>query len=163
MLNQALARAARWNVARLTNTYLTLGLSEIGSAIGISNEDEVRNIVVSMVCAFSPRYPTKTQLRYTFQIEDDEITATLDAHGTVTFSDPPLRVGQAEVDRVLRAAQAQSTVLSALERELGASEKFLQKALKAKDDDGRWGAADAEEIMALGGAVGGFAEEGMYA
>ena len=45
----ALEYAPRWCVKKLTETYMTMSLSEIGREVGISNEDDVRSIVVSMV------------------------------------------------------------------------------------------------------------------
>ncbi len=42
-------RAPRWAIRKLTDTYLTLSLPEIGRAAGIEDVVEVRRIVVSMV------------------------------------------------------------------------------------------------------------------
>lgn len=41
--------APKWIVKRLTETYVTLGLAEIGKYIGIDNENQVRSLVLSMV------------------------------------------------------------------------------------------------------------------
>lgn len=49
LINQAIERAPRWLIKKLTSTYLTLGLSDIGKEVGIDSEDEVRAIIVSMV------------------------------------------------------------------------------------------------------------------
>ena len=46
---QALERAPRWSIKRLTSTYLTLHLSDIASAVGIESVDEVRALIVDMV------------------------------------------------------------------------------------------------------------------
>jgi COP9 signalosome complex subunit 3 len=55
LVHQALERASRWNLKRLTDTYLTLGLAEIGAEIGVQDQDAVRALVVSMVCVGSTR------------------------------------------------------------------------------------------------------------
>lgn len=49
LLNQALSRAPRWSLKKLTATYLTLGLREIGKAVGIEDEENVRSLILSMV------------------------------------------------------------------------------------------------------------------
>lgn len=49
LVRQALARAPRWAVRKLTETYVTLALPEIGKAVGIESEAEVRAMVLSMV------------------------------------------------------------------------------------------------------------------
>lgn len=46
---QAIDRAPRWALKRLTATYVTLGLADIARAVKIESEDEVRDIVLSMV------------------------------------------------------------------------------------------------------------------
>lgn len=49
LVNQAIQRSPRWILKKLTETYLTLSLSEIAQAMGIPNEDDVRALVLSMV------------------------------------------------------------------------------------------------------------------
>ena len=44
-----MARAPRWVLKKLTSTYVTLHLSDIGRAIKIESEDEVRALLLSMV------------------------------------------------------------------------------------------------------------------
>lgn len=46
---QALERAPRWSIKKLTSTYLTLHLSDIAHAVGIENVDEVRALILDMV------------------------------------------------------------------------------------------------------------------
>jgi COP9 signalosome complex subunit 3 len=46
---QAIERAPRWALKRLTATYVTLDLSDIARAVKIESEDEVREVVLSMV------------------------------------------------------------------------------------------------------------------
>ena len=49
LINQALEHAARWSIRKLTGTYLTLHISDIGQAVGIDSEDEVRALILDMV------------------------------------------------------------------------------------------------------------------
>jgi COP9 signalosome complex subunit 3 len=61
LVKLALARAPRWTIKRLTETYLTLGLAEIGRAAGINDAEEVRRTVLDMVRrAAGPRFPILT-------------------------------------------------------------------------------------------------------
>jgi len=53
---QAIERAPRWALKRLTATYVTLGLADIARAVNIESEDEVRELLLSMV-SVSPPYP----------------------------------------------------------------------------------------------------------
>ena len=52
LITQAMARAPRWVLKKLTSTYVTLHLSDIGRAIKIDSEDEVRALLLSMVYNF---------------------------------------------------------------------------------------------------------------
>lgn len=49
LLRLVVERAPRWAIRKLTETYLTLSLGEIGRAAGIEDVAEVRRIVLSMV------------------------------------------------------------------------------------------------------------------
>ena len=49
LINQATDRAPVWLIKKLTATYLTLGLSDIGREVGIDSPEEVREIILSMV------------------------------------------------------------------------------------------------------------------
>ena len=49
LMLQAIERAPRWSIKKLTGTYLTLGLTEIGQTVGIAGEEEVRRVVLDMV------------------------------------------------------------------------------------------------------------------
>jgi ABC-type ATPase with predicted acetyltransferase domain len=117
---------------------LTLSLTEIGRAAGI-DEAEVRRIVLSMVrirghetsvCAIPSGSAAceRWLMRLFWQIETGEIDASIDAHGSVTFTDDePTAVSKAEVDRALRVAQEQEQVLRRLEREIARNKDYLQK------------------------------------
>ncbi|KAL0958361.1 hypothetical protein HGRIS_000503 [Hohenbuehelia grisea] len=139
LLRQALARAPRWSIKKLTETYLTLNLAEIAKEVNISSENEVRSIVLDMIAV-------------------GDINAKLSISGTVTFSDAPSEVAKItkdEVDKMLYDAQVQGELLARLEADLGRSREYLTKAVKAKDDP--WaGASNEEELFAMGmSGVGG--------
>ncbi|KAF9240427.1 hypothetical protein BU15DRAFT_45833 [Melanogaster broomeanus] len=126
LITQALDHAPRWSIRKLTATYLTLHLSDIGQAVGIESEDEVRALILSM-------------------IESSEISAQLSADGTVSFFDPPAKFEKADVDRVLAHAQEQGTLLAKLEKELARSKEYLTKAVKGKEETS-WGGPVDEDI-----------------
>ncbi|KAF8644186.1 hypothetical protein AX16_008636 [Volvariella volvacea WC 439] len=128
LINQALGRAPRWAVKRLTATYLSLSLSDIGKAVKIESEDAVRELILSM-------------------IEDKDISAKLSADGSVTFFDPPPQFTKEQVDLVLRQVQEQAAGLNALELEVGRSKEFLVKALKNREDGGFGNVAAQEEEL----------------
>ncbi|KAI0037165.1 hypothetical protein K488DRAFT_75497 [Vararia minispora EC-137] len=127
LVKLALARAPRWTIKKLTETYLTLGLAEIGRAAGIEDVEEVRRMVLSMIDA-------------------GEINATISADGTVAFADdPPVRVSKAEMDAVLARAQKQEKALAALERETARSREYLSKAVRNRDEGGAAGWMQADD------------------
>ncbi|KAJ7045189.1 hypothetical protein C8F04DRAFT_526871 [Mycena alexandri] len=129
LLLQVIDRAPRWTLKKLTATYVTLGLGDIARVVGISSEDEVRALILSM-------------------IETGDISAQISASGTVTFSDPPPQFTKEEVDTVLYDAQRQSDVLEALELEMARSKEFINKAVKSQDG-GSWAANTEEEMYSL--------------
>ncbi|KAH9835119.1 uncharacterized protein C8Q71DRAFT_710235 [Rhodofomes roseus] len=109
---QAIDRAPRWLIQKLTSTYLTLGLADIAKEVGIDSEEEVRSIILSM-------------------IESDEINATISEDGTVTFSDPVPQISKEDVDRMLRLAQEQTRLLYELERTMNANKDYLTKVRRS--------------------------------
>ncbi|KAG1765979.1 hypothetical protein EV702DRAFT_1151036 [Suillus placidus] len=125
LITQALDRAPRWAIKKLTTTYLTLHLSDIGREVGISDENEVKSLILSM-------------------IECSEISAELSADGTVSFSDPPVKFEKTDVDRVLAQAQQQDALLVRLEKEMERNKEYLTKAVKSKDD-AAWGPSMDED------------------
>jgi COP9 signalosome complex subunit 3 len=125
LITQAIDRAPRWAIKKLTTTYLTLHLSDIGREVGISDENEVKSLILSM-------------------IERSEISAELSADGTVSFSDPPVKFEKTDVDRVLAQAQQQDALLVRLEKEMERNREYLTKAFKSKDDT-TWGPAMDED------------------
>ena len=59
LVHQALNRASRWALKKLTATYVTLHVSDIGKAVKIDSEDEVRALLLSMVrisLSYFPQY-----------------------------------------------------------------------------------------------------------
>jgi hypothetical protein len=54
LINQVLERAPRWLIKKLTSTYLTLGLADIGKSVGIPDVAEVRSTILSMVGTCQP-------------------------------------------------------------------------------------------------------------
>ncbi|CDO75711.1 hypothetical protein BN946_scf184493.g9 [Trametes cinnabarina] len=119
LINQAIERAPVWLIKKLTATYLTLGLADIGREVGINNVEDVRSIILDM-------------------IDSGEINATISADDTVTFADVVSQFSKEDLDRVLVQAQEQNRVLLKVERAINASRDYLTKALKSKDDAG-WG------------------------
>ncbi|KAL1741727.1 hypothetical protein HDZ31DRAFT_44788 [Schizophyllum fasciatum] len=107
LMQLALDAQPKWALKRLTETYVTLRLADIGREIGVKDEGEVRALVLSM-------------------IESETIHATI-AGSTVTFVDPVRTVSKAQIDAVLRAAQQQGGVLEAADRQLGTNKDFLGK------------------------------------
>jgi COP9 signalosome complex subunit 3 len=144
LVHQALDRIPCWLIKNLTNTYLSLGLTDIAKAVDLE-EERAREIVVSMVR--TPDSITSQSLTCSSsclfvhpctavdmdagsditQIEQDQIAASISATGTVTFSDPPVRVSKAEVDCILREAQQQGLLLTQLDRALAGSREYLTK------------------------------------
>ncbi|KAF7340947.1 PCI domain-containing protein [Mycena sanguinolenta] len=131
LVTQAIDRAPRWTLKKLTSTYVTLGLGDIARVVGIQSEDEVRALILSM-------------------IETGDISAQISASGTVTFSDPPPQFTKEEVDHVLHSAQAQSALLESLDLEMSRSKEFISKALKTQDSS--WAPNPEEELYAMSSA-----------
>ncbi|TFK72318.1 hypothetical protein BDN72DRAFT_792512 [Pluteus cervinus] len=133
LIQQALDRAPRWALKKLTATYLTLGLADIGKAVKIESEEEVRELILSM-------------------IESKDISAKISADGAVTFYDPPPQFTKDQVDQVLRDVQDQAGALQVLDLEMGRSKEFLNKAVRNRED---FSGGGEEEIYGLlgGGAV----------
>jgi len=154
LVQQAIDRAPRWSIKKLTATYLTLGLSEIGKAVGIDNEEDVRRVVLDMIAC-------------------SEITAQISVSGTVTFSDPPSQSQntKADIDRVLKESEEQAWLLKRLELEMARSREYLSKAVRNKEDQA-WGPSMDEELMfsaadragmGIGMGGGGFADDLTFA
>jgi COP9 signalosome complex subunit 3 len=89
------------------------------------------------------------------QIEDGDISASIAADGSVTFSDPPPQFSRAEVDQVLRDVQNQGLFLEHLEQETAKSREYLSKAVKGKDDSAQWAGPPDEDMFSHSGPGGG--------
>jgi COP9 signalosome complex subunit 3 len=114
---------------KLTATYVTLHVSDIGKAVKIDSEDDVRALLLSMV-RISPDFCSSRTHVSNFlyaQIESNDICAEISASGSVTFSDPPPQFTKKQLDSVLREIQHQSALLGMLEQEMGKSKEFLSK------------------------------------
>lgn len=127
LIQQALDRAPRWTIKKLTATYVTLSLSDIARAVKIHSEDEARQLVLNM-------------------IESSDICAKISSDGSVTFSDPAPRVTKAEVDKILQDVQSQTDALIEMEMEMGISKEYLSKAIKSKDES-TWSQPTADEDL----------------
>jgi len=125
LVQQAINRASRWALKKLTATYVTLHVSDIGKAVKIGSDDEVRALLLSM-------------------IESNDICAEISASGSVTFSDPPPQFTKERLDSVLRDIQRQTELLSMLDQEMGKSREFLNKLVKSGDP---WPSAPDEELI----------------
>jgi len=149
LLRLVVERAPRWAIRKLTETYLTLSLPEIGRAAGIDDVAEVRRVVLSM-------------------IEAGEIDATIDAHGSVTFADDePAAVSKAEIDRALRVAQEQEQVLRRLERDIARNKDYLQKAVRSREEGQNTNSSSSnwpymEEELWAGSPGSRWADESMF-
>ncbi|KAJ8583470.1 hypothetical protein M405DRAFT_937200 [Rhizopogon salebrosus TDB-379] len=143
LITQALDRAPRWAIKKLTTTYLTLHLSDIGGQVGIADEKEVKSLILSM-------------------IEFSEISAKISVDGTVSFSDPPVKFDKADVDRVLSQSQHQDGLLMRLEKEMERNKEYLTKAVKSKED-ATWGPAMDEDGAFGDRPSGNWAEEMTFA
>ncbi|KAG5641555.1 hypothetical protein DXG03_004782 [Asterophora parasitica] len=145
LLNQALARAPRWALKKLTATYVTLNLADIGRAVNIEREEDVRGLLLDM-------------------IEAGDVAAQISADGSVTFSDPAPTFTKAQVDAVLADVQAQGTLLSQLEKEMERSKEFLGKVVKNRDEGGgggAWAGQTDEELYSMS-AAGAWTEEAIF-
>lgn len=144
LLGLVVDRAPRWAIRRLTETYLTLSLSEIGRAAGMESTEEVRRVIFIM-------------------IEEGEIDASIGADGSVTFADEePATVSKAETDRALRIAQEQEQVLRRLEREIARSKDYLQKAVRSREEGSSPNWPNIEEDLRGGSQSGRWADEAVY-
>ncbi|TCD64034.1 hypothetical protein EIP91_004668 [Steccherinum ochraceum] len=145
LIQQVLECAPRWLIRKATQTYLTLGMTDIAKETGNPSVDQNRAIVLSM-------------------IDNGEINATLSVDDTVTFSDSASNVTKSDIDKALKNAQQQSVLLLELERELAQSKEYLAKALKYKDEASYGPEDDAGfGLHGHGGGGGGpWAEESMF-
>ncbi|KAF8885334.1 hypothetical protein BD779DRAFT_1533952 [Infundibulicybe gibba] len=144
LIIQAIERAPRWVLKKLTATYVTLGLADIARAIRMDSEHDVRGLILSM-------------------IESGDISAHISADGTVTFSDPAPEFSRGEVDRVLRDAQTQSALLEHLDMEMARSKEFLNKAVRNREEMGAWAPSAEEEMYGSLAAGNAWSEETIFA
>ncbi|KAJ4495800.1 hypothetical protein C8J55DRAFT_553560 [Lentinula edodes] len=140
LVDLLVAEAPKWIIKRLTETYVTLGLAEIGRYIGIDNEQQVRALVLNMI-------ESKTILA---TISDSGIVTFHDAPGTVDISVEDIRpllgalptgigLQKVSVPILLEAIQRQSAHLAQLDMETGRSKEFISKAIKTSGNSGMGG------------------------
>ncbi|EIW56333.1 uncharacterized protein TRAVEDRAFT_127525 [Trametes versicolor FP-101664 SS1] len=108
LINQAIDRSPVWLIKKLTATYLTLGLADIGREVGIESDEEIRAIILSMIDA-------------------GEINATISADNTVTFADVVPKFSKEDLDRILVQAQEHNRALLDVERAVNTSKEYLTK------------------------------------
>ncbi|KAG6840314.1 hypothetical protein C0991_007464 [Blastosporella zonata] len=148
LIHQALARAPRWTLKKLTSTYVTLSLSDIAKAIKLPSETAVRALLLDM-------------------IESADISAQISASGTVTFSDlppslpsssstatsyPTTNITPSTINALLSSTQSQADFLRSLELEMSASKEYLAKAVKNRESDSVWAQQGDEELFSLSAA-----------
>ncbi|KAF9517991.1 hypothetical protein BS47DRAFT_1375491 [Hydnum rufescens UP504] len=143
LLTVAINHARRWALKNLNKTYLSLSLHQVASYIGFSNEDEARELVLSMV-------------------EDGTLSATLSPDGTLTFLEETLdssAFAPEAVESMLRQAQDSGELLTELNMSIMKSRELLTKALKEKEASSGYAAAgspgyDEEPDIWTGGRSG---------
>jgi len=116
LLDIALARAPRWTLKNLMNTYLSLPLKQVVSSTDLPSETEAKALILSM-------------------IEEGELSATLSPDGILTFTEdshvdafhPNL------IENVLHGAQISGAYLEELNQNMLKSKELLAKALREKE------------------------------
>ncbi|EIM87627.1 uncharacterized protein STEHIDRAFT_121213 [Stereum hirsutum FP-91666 SS1] len=150
LVKQALSRAPRWAIKKLTETYLTLGLREIGAAVGVGIPSNATPVTggdggegegsgASKEVKWKSEDVDVEIVRGIVldMIEHKEINASISADDTVTFADDiPLQVSKSDVDRALAEAQRQEALLREVEGALGRSRDWLAKAMRSRDEPG---------------------------
>ncbi|KAG8765032.1 hypothetical protein FRC12_007723 [Ceratobasidium sp. 428] len=115
LLKRAVARIPYWAVHKLTKTYVSLSLAEIGQVIKIADEAAVRNLIQTMITT-------------------GEIFATISPSGIVKFEDAPIPVMTGvEGERVLGQARAQCLKLAELDKQIARSKSYLTAAMRERD------------------------------
>ncbi|KAK7035424.1 hypothetical protein VNI00_011955 [Paramarasmius palmivorus] len=160
------SESGRWQVKRLTESYVRLSLEEIGRALAWVNdskgsdrnwegEQRVRALILGM-------------------IESGMINASIDARSLVTFhdEDPEDAFGDLNITDVLASVQEQSVTLQGLDQEISRSRDFLTRVVKGGSSAGGGNSGSPFGIGGVGmpGMMGGvededmvFGEEGVYA
>ncbi|KAJ8080917.1 hypothetical protein PM082_017752 [Marasmius tenuissimus] len=141
------AESGRWQVKQLTESYVRLGLGEIGKALGwIRDNDPPELVHIGQ---------EKVRALLLQMIESKTINASISADDVVTFEDnapgaeleelleefgePAPGAPSHTLSSVLAEVQAQTTQLQALEQEMSRSKKFLSQVVKANGSGGGGG------------------------
>ncbi|KNC97516.1 uncharacterized protein SPPG_06992 [Spizellomyces punctatus DAOM BR117] len=123
LVMQSMTALVRRNIQQLTQTYLTLSLSDIAKSVKLSGAAEAERIVLQM-------------------IEDGEVFATINqcSGGMVSFRDAPETYKAIETMRRLKGEVTQAIDLGErvirMDRALGLSKDFLSKILHGERGQG---------------------------
>ena len=77
LISQAVARALRWVSKKLTATYVTLHLADIGKAIKIGSQDDVRELLLTMVRSLPSSFILSPTYITLWWIESNDISAQI--------------------------------------------------------------------------------------
>jgi len=134
LLQQVLDRLPWLAVKKLKETYMKLSLEEIGREIGLSAEwndtKGARSLIVDMIAA-------------------GELSATIHPDGTVSFEEESAMLPQPsklQIEGALFQAREAVETLAELDRSIGRSRDYIQKALHQRDSGGM-GWQDDESMM----------------
>jgi len=122
LLHIALARAPRWTLKNLMNTYLSLPLKQVVSSTDLASEAEAKELILSM-------------------IEEGELSATLSPDGILTFTEDSNADAfhPKAIENVFHRAQISGTCLEELNQKILKSKELLAKALREKESGTAFG------------------------
>ncbi|KZO98608.1 hypothetical protein CALVIDRAFT_29371 [Calocera viscosa TUFC12733] len=131
LVQQVLDRLPWLAVKKLKETYMKLSLEEIGREIGLSDDPKgVRTLIVDMIAV-------------------GELSASIHPDGTVSFEGESALLPQPsriQIESALVQAREAVEALTALDRTIGRSRDYIQKALHQRDSGGM-GWQDEESMM----------------
>ena len=114
LISQAVARAPHWVLKKLIATYITLHLADIGKEIKISSEDEVRELLLTMVRSLPPSFILSST--YITLGRSNQTTSVPNSPQTeLTFSDPPPQFTKEQAGEALLDVQQQTALPGYLE------------------------------------------------
>ncbi|KAL0569683.1 hypothetical protein V5O48_012282 [Marasmius crinis-equi] len=141
------AESGRWQVKQLTESYVRLGLGEIGKALGWVRDsdppellrighDKVRSLLLQMIESKTINASISAEDIVTFHdnAPDAELDELLEE-----FGDPPAGLPAHTLSSVLAEIQNQTTQLQALEQEMSRSKRFLTQVVKNSGSGGGGG------------------------
>lgn len=115
------SRVYQHSIQRLTHTFMTVGLADVSSRLGLSGAREAEEHIRNM-------------------IEQGEVHATLDqVGGMVSFTENPEKYDSAamvtHLDQQLQECTALEQKLSSLEKELAVDPRYMHRAMSSGVDD----------------------------